>query len=686
MMKRMKVYAFLGALVFPSYLLAAVTVPDSTSRKSVMLDEVVVTSYKEKKTLREVPASVSLISLGDLNKKNLVDFKELSSYIPNLFLPDYGSKLTSPIYIRGIGSKLTPSVGLYVDGIPFFDKSVFDFDMNEVNRVEVLRGPQGTLYGRNTMGGIINVYTKNPLDYQGLTYKQMVGNYGQTQFSGSYYGKLSDRVGYAVSSRYKHNDGFFVNAYTGSEADNLNQISSKGKIQWKTESGWDGVFSVNYEYTDQGGYPYGLLDNTTGQIGDVNYNAYSSYRQGVLTSGLSMSYSFDDFVLKSVTGYQNLDDRQAIDQDFTAEAKAFVIQTQKQNQFSQELEMRSKEGKRFTWLNGIFGFYQTGKRMVLYTTQKDYDEPSYGLAAYHQSTLKDFLLKKLSLTVGARFDYEKAKQDYIVWKLSADQKEQTTRLNDSESFTQFTPKVSLQYQFDASNMIYATTTRGYKTGGFNISFSTEDERTYSPEYSWNYEVGGRFSAFNNRLYGDLALFYIDWRNQQISHAVANKTGSMLTNAGKSYSKGVELSLNARPADLLNLQFTYGYTEAKFREYLYGDADYSGNYIPYVPQQTLMLGGDYTWNLSARYVDRLIFSAQYTATGRHYWNDSNDVRQGFYGILNGKLSAVKRNLTVDLWIKNAASKEYMAYFFQTSGKYFAQKGKPLTFGTTISFTL
>ncbi len=161
---------------------------------------------------------------------------------------------------------------------------------------------------------------------------------------------------------------------------------------------------------------------------------------------------------------------------------------------------------------------------------------------------------------------------------------------------------------------------------------------------------------------------------------------MLTNAGKSYSKGVELSLNARPADLLNLQFTYGYTEAKFREYLYGDADYSGNYIPYVPQQTLMLGGDYTWNLSARYVDRLIFSAQYTATGRHYWNDSNDVRQGFYGILNGKLSAVKRNLTVDLWIKNAASKEYMAYFFQTSGKYFAQKGKPLTFGTTISFTL
>ncbi|MEZ5005626.1 MAG: Plug domain-containing protein [Bacteroides graminisolvens] len=129
-----------GSLVFPSYLLAAVTVPDSTSRKSVMLDEVVVTSYKEKKTLREVPASVSLISLGDLNKKNLVDFKELSSYIPNLFLPDYGSKLTSPIYIRGIGSKLTPSVGLYVDGIPFFDKSVFDFDMNEVNRVEVLRG------------------------------------------------------------------------------------------------------------------------------------------------------------------------------------------------------------------------------------------------------------------------------------------------------------------------------------------------------------------------------------------------------------------------------------------------------------------------------------------------------------------------------------------------------------------
>jgi iron complex outermembrane recepter protein len=661
---------------------------DSAIRFRVMLNEVIVSSYKEKKNLREVPASVSLLSVHDLNTNNIVDLKEISTYIPNLYFPDYGSKLTSPLYIRGIGSKInSPSVGLYVDGVPFFDKSVFDFDMNDVSRIEVLRGPQGTLYGRNTMGGIINVYTKNPLDYQGFNYRQLLGNYGQTQFSGSYYGKTSDRFGYSVSAKYKHNDGFFENDYTGSDADDLNLVSGRAKLIWKSDCGLETNFFVNYEYTDQGGYPYALIDPETGKIGHVNYNDYSSYRQGVLTSGLTFDYDFEHFQVKSVTGYQNLDDRQAIDQDFTTASLYFVTQKQQQHQFSQEFEMRSKGNGHYSWLNGLFGFYQMSDRSVLVaTTLKDYDEPNYGAAFYHQSTLKDLLIRNLSMTFGLRFDYEKAKQDYTSSKVADGQKTQLTHLNDGKSFTQFTPKLSLQYQFDPCNMIYVTTTKGYKTGGFNTTFSTDNERTFSPEYSWNYELGSRFSMLSDKIYGDVALFYIDWRHQQISHPLATGKGSLLANAGKSYSKGVELTLNGRVTGALNLQLSYGYTEAKFRTYVNGDADYSGNYIPYVPNQTLMLGGDYTLNLNSKYIDRLCFSAQYAGTGKHYFNDDNSVKQGFYGLLNGKVSASKKFLTVDLWIKNAMSREYMAFYLSSLGNNFAQKGKPLTFGTTISLTL
>ncbi len=667
---------------------------DTLSKPHVILDEVVITSYKEKKNIREIPASVSYVPLSEIQNKNIVSMKDISSYIPNLFIPDYGSKLTSPVYIRGIGSKINaPSVGLYVDGVPFFEKSVFDLDINEVDRIEVLRGPQGTLYGRNTMGGMINIYTKNPLVYEGGTLSATMANYGQAQLSGAYYGKVNDSFGYSLSGNYKHSDGFFKNDYTGNEADNLDAASGKLKLYWKMNSRFNANLLVNYEYSDQGGYPYGLMDMTTGKIGNVNYNEYSSYRRGVLTSGLTLNYSFDNFLLKSVTGYQYSDDRQAIDQDFTPKPLYFVTQTQRQHMISQELEMRSAGDHRYTWLNGFFAFHQSSVSSVnVSPTLKDYDSPTDGFAFYHQSTLKDLIFEKLSATVGLRFDYEKARQDYNYVKVVSGVTQPVLALNTKLDFTQLTPKFSLQYQFTPFNMTYATVTRGYKTGGFNTSFDTEINQTFKPEYSWNYEVGTKFFCFGDRLKGDFSLFYIDWRNQQISQPLLSGKGSLLKNAGKSYSKGVELSMQGEVTKALNLQMSYGFTEAKFREYA-GEANsynagfnYSGNYIPYVPRQTVMLGGDYTLNLCSNFIDRLVFSAQYVGTGKLYWNDKNMVNQSYYGLLNGKVSARKGNLMVDLWIKNATSQDYTAFYLESLGNSFGQKGKPMTFGATISFTL
>jgi Outer membrane receptor for ferrienterochelin and colicins len=141
---------------------------DTLNSRSIFLDEVVVQSFKQNKSYRMEPISASAFSSTGIVNRNITGIKEFSALVPNLFIPDYGSKLTSPVYIRGIGSKINaPSVGLYVDGIPYFEKSAFDFDFSEIDRIEVLRGPQGTLYGRNTMGGIINVFTKSPLEWQG---------------------------------------------------------------------------------------------------------------------------------------------------------------------------------------------------------------------------------------------------------------------------------------------------------------------------------------------------------------------------------------------------------------------------------------------------------------------------------------------------------------------------------------
>ncbi|MDR0814784.1 MAG: Plug domain-containing protein, partial [Bacteroidales bacterium] len=138
--------------------------PDTFKIKEIVMDEVVVRSFKHDRNFRTQPISAATINRISIENRNISGIKDISSLVPNLFIPDYGSKLTSPVYIRGIGSKInSPSIGLYVDGIPYFEKSAFDFDMNEIESMEVLRGPQGTLYGRNTMGGLINVHTKSPL-------------------------------------------------------------------------------------------------------------------------------------------------------------------------------------------------------------------------------------------------------------------------------------------------------------------------------------------------------------------------------------------------------------------------------------------------------------------------------------------------------------------------------------------
>lgn len=171
---------------------------DSLDIQHVQLNEILIQSFKQQHDLRLEPISASTISGTAIRSRNTKGIKEFSAFIPNLFMPDYGSKLTSPVYIRGIGSKInSPSVGLYVDGIPYFEKSAFDFEFTEIEKLEVLRGPQGTLYGRNTMGGIINVYTKSPLKYQGTNISLSNASYGNRDYSLSHYHKVGDNFGLA---------------------------------------------------------------------------------------------------------------------------------------------------------------------------------------------------------------------------------------------------------------------------------------------------------------------------------------------------------------------------------------------------------------------------------------------------------------------------------------------------------
>ena len=690
----MRCTLLIAGLVFVTFNIVAEDA-DTVAKQTITLDEVVIRSFKQSGNLNVLPLAGSTITRINLQNQHILDIKDISSFIPNLFAPDYGAKLTSPVYIRGIGSKINaPSVGLYVDGVPYFEKSAFDFDLNEIESIEVLRGPQGTLHGRNTMGGLINVYTKSPLQYQGTVISASAGNYANLNATLGYYGKANDRFGYAISGNYNHTDGYFLNRFTGKNADGMDAGSGRIRLEWRIQPNLSLRLTQSVDHSNQGGYPYALVDSVY-KIGEVNYNDYSSYIRTMSSTGLALIYKVGRFSLNSQTSYQYISDNQGIDQDFSIEPTYFVTQKQKQSTVSEELNIKSTNSGQYQWLFGIFAFNQQIDNKVItnykkqnYSTQKLYDMPTQGISVYHQSALNDLLIDRMDLTLGIRYDYEKASDDYTGYKISeAGQDPLDGIFSSSLNFSQFTPKFTLQYTLPSSQLFYASVTRGYKTGGFNTSFERDEDRSFKPEYSWNYEVGAKGKFWENRIRAELCFFYIDWKNQQIYQANPSGVGQMLKNAGHSRSKGIELSLQGDVWNNFSLQVNWGLTNATFLEYIQSDkVNYSGNYIPFIPAQTLGMAGNYKIPLRSKLMDNLSINAQYTGTGKFYWAEDNALIQPYYGLLNGKISATKGNATVSLWAKNITDTEYTAYSFKLSGKTLAQKGRPFTAGISVNLLI
>ncbi|GHT54218.1 TonB-dependent receptor [Bacteroidia bacterium] len=670
--------------------------PDTSRIRQVELEEVVISSFKYSSDISKLPVAGSKIDRLTIENQHITGIKDIGSLVPNLFIPDYGSKLTSPVYIRGVGAKInSPSVGLYVDGIPYFEKSAFDFDLNEIESVEVLRGPQGTLYGRNTMGGLINIRTKSPLRYQETLLSATVGNYDNLTGRLAHYGNINNTFGYAVSGDYTHLGGYFTNQYTGKKADNLNAGSGRLRFDWRIKPNLALQWTTSFDGLDQGGYPYAGFDPKTQKAGAVNYNDYSLYRRTVFSSGASLIYMADRFSLNAQTAFQHLSDRQGIDQDFTTDAVYYAKQLQKQTAVSEEITVKSASSGRYKWLFGAFAFYQGIDNEVIleykkqnYTTDKLYDIPTNGISFYHQSVFDDLLIDRLSLTLGIRYDYEKASNKYVAYKdvtnNDVTEHSPTEAFDSKMNFSQLTPKVALQYRLFPEKMFYISATKGYKTGGFNTSFEREEDRSFAPEYSWNYEIGSKMQFFQNRFQIEACLFYIDWKNQQIYQTLPSGKGSMLKNAGRSESKGAEISLLAKPFNGLNLQANWGYTHAVFKEYQRSETlDYGGKFLPLVPKQTFSFGFNYAIPVFKRWFDRVVLDMNYTGIDRLYWNEDNAVSQPYYGQLNGNLMITKGLATFSLWAKNITNESYSAFYFESMGKQFVQKGKPFTIGATIS---
>ncbi len=708
----------------------------------INLKEISVIAAKQSADAETAGSASTLISRAQIERLNIANARDASSIVPNFYIPEYGSRITSSIYVRGMGARIDqPVVGLVVDNVPVLNKDNYDFDIADIESLQMLRGPQSTMYGRNTMGGVINVYTLSPFTFEGVRLGMEYGSGNTQKYRISTYYKTSERVGFSVGAYYSKTDGFFKNLYTGEKCDWERSGGGRFKVQYRNLHGLriDNTFS--FVKLEQGGYPYAYVE--TGQIA---YNDPSDYRRTNFNDGLTIRYEGEKFSVASITSYQYLDDRMNLDQDFLPLSYFTLTQARREHAVTEDLVFRSPDDKAYRWLLGAFGFYrhtsmhapvlfkEDGIRNLIldrfepqgihaewgedtFLLDSRFRTPDYGAALYHEST---YDAGRWRFTAGLRVDFEASKLHYRSYAEAT----YTTQTPDGtsyphailvdqpgtlkQSFTEILPKISVLYRMGSSrrNTLYATVSKGYKAGGFNTQmfsdvlqqqvmkqmgfgslYDVADVVTYKPEKSWNYEVGAHLSTPSHKVQADLALFYIDCRDQQLTvFPEGQVTGRLMTNAGRTRSFGGEASLLATLWRNLDLQVAYGYTRATFVKFDTGKADYAGNFIPYAPQHTLYAGASYTLRTGWNWLEYVIFRVAANGAGRIYWNEANTFSQPFYALLEASIRFEHRHWAVDVWGRNLTDTRYDTFYFMSIGNSFLQRGRPRTFGVSLSITL
>lgn len=331
----------------------------SDSSRIFNLDEIVVISQpKESTYLRQQPLASSIFTSSETGKLAVRNICDLSSFVPSFQMPSYGSRLTSSMYIRGIGSRVNnPAVGIYSDGMPLLSKSAYNFHIYQIDRIDVLRGPQSTLYGMNTEGGLVRVYSKNPFTNKGTDLYIGVGNHFYRNMEIANYSKLNHNTAMSVAAFYNGQNGFFHNSTTGKRADAYNEAGGKIRIvnQYSNKLTYD--FIADYQYVNQNAFPYGMLDLNTNKTASPSTNRESGYRRNMLNSAFNIRYTLPGITLNSTTSYQFLSDRMNMDQDYTALDFMHLSQKQLQNGVTQEFAAKGKL-KNWKHTSGLYGSFQ----------------------------------------------------------------------------------------------------------------------------------------------------------------------------------------------------------------------------------------------------------------------------------------------------------------------------------------
>ena len=720
----------IGILLTSSAVYSQTTI-DTTKTKQ--LEEVIVTANKREESIIKVNTSITSLSSKKLEDTRTWGLSGLTALVPNYNYQELGVSFQQIQSIRGIQVfSENPAVSTYIDDVNNIDILANGFAFTDIERIEILRGPQGTLYGRNAMGGVVNIITKKPTNQTNGFAETSFGNLGLQRYStGIKTPIIKDKLYFGLNGLYQTQDGFLKNNISGTSATdtNLNGKSVGGEknlygnmfLKWLVNNRFHLTLNLKgqQDKSNNSGFMVSQFSDTYAFANPdvINLSRIQSHERNILNTSLVAKYNADKFTITSISALQTISfgfkdlDFPGIYHSYYDGKIGELLPPQKV--WSQELRINSLSDNKFQYTAGVYAFTQKGYEPTTNTAYElsDAEAAAFGLPSgtylinrnrSNNSGLAGFgemsyqLTNKLKATVGLRYDYEKREATFNGFGDAMLFNGVVTEINPNitadGNYSAISPKFSVNYSVNELSNIYATYTRGFRAGGINASSLPVGVRqTFDPEYSNNYEIGYKSYLLNKKLSIGASAFLIQWKDLQFYNLVAPFTYAR-ENVGNAQSAGIEIEVSALPVKGLQLDGSFGFNPTEYKGFDLKRVNFGtgvesttaigGNKLSNAPTHTLFLGAQYEYSINQKL--KAIVRGEIRNLGKQYTDIQNQIEQPSYTLLNSRIGLTYGKYSLFIWGQNLTNERYLAYGNPDSsfGRQ-SRMAQPRTFGLTLS---
>jgi iron complex outermembrane receptor protein len=684
-----------------------------------VLQEIVVTAQRRAENLQTTPIAVSALTAETIRNAGIGRLEDFSTALPNVYISPRDLRTTS-ISIRGISADLNnpgldQSVGVYVDGVYMGRAATINSNLFDLERIETLRGPQGTLYGRNTIAGAVNVITRRP---GAAARGSAVASYGsddafRANAGGS--GPLGEGLYGGLALSIDRRDGLVENTLTKTRLDDLDSLGGRVALVIDRGGAWDLTLRADasrdrthsgaYDVLNDGAFTGTPFDDPSPTDRKVAQSTDTTQNRNIFGASAELNWRLGGGALTAITAYRGYDWKNIQDNDYSPLDLLDTGIRENQTQFSQEVRFASDATRRFSYVAGAFFYDQTlkttssvviGPDLGVYRVRTnaairaDVDTKSY--AVFGRGVLR--LTDQLSLAGGARYTREDKDLEFQQFGdpfqvIAANIGRRTLDLSENK----FSPSVTLEWRPAEHVFGYATFSQGFKSGGFNVfSVTATDDARYRPETVDNYELGLKTEFLDGRVRLNAAAFYMDYRDLQQNQLIATGSGIarfQTSNAAEAHSKGIEVEFAAAPTRSLQLTASYGYLDAKFDAYpnaTPAGADFTDNHLPFAPRTSLSAAAEWTQPIAGNLEVFVRGEASYRS--RIYFASNNAYSDGGLTLLNARagLGRPDGRWRVTIWGRNLTDETYAINRFAGAivpGQVLQALGAPRSGGVELS---